>query len=344
MRRFAWLLCAAAVAWLQPSPVPAAEQTLRFATINAKNTATYDDILVPFARAIEEKSGGRLAVDIQPQGGFGRPVELFPMVERGDIEIASSVQGYHPGRFPRSTVMELPLIYDTAETGTRMMWGLFEEGLFGNEYDSVKVLALYMLPPYGIFTTADAKVETLKDMRGLRIRAPGVTVGLALARMGTIPIGLPINLIGQTLNDKMIDGISYGWDTAYTTIGFGKKTLAQQVKYLVDVNFAAPALFVVMNKKVYEALAPELRKVIDDLAGKNLSLPSARLRDEAEVKAKEILAKSPDHQVIKLNDAERKELSDRVKPVIDEWVAGMKRQGIDGDKLLQRARALAAHS
>jgi TRAP-type C4-dicarboxylate transport system substrate-binding protein len=240
--------------------------------------------------------------------------------------------------------MELPLIYDTAETGTRMMWTMFEEGLFGPEYDSVKVLALYMLPPYGIFTTADAKVESLRDMRGLRIRAPGVTVGLALARMGTIPIGLPINLIGGTLNDKLIDGISYGWDTAYTTVGFGKLTLAQQVKYLVDVNFAAPALLVVMNKKVYEALAPDLRKVIDDLSGKNLSLPSARLRDEAEAKAKAILAKSPDHTVIKLNDADRKELSDRVKPVIDEWVAGMKRQGIDGDKLLQRARALAAHS
>src|SRR3954465_3166834 len=117
MRRFAWLVGAAA-AWLLPSPVPAAEQTLRFGTINAKGTATYDDILVPFARAVEEKSGGRFAVDIQPQGGFGRPVELFPMVEKGDIEMASSVQGYHPGRFPRSTVMELPLIYDTAETGT----------------------------------------------------------------------------------------------------------------------------------------------------------------------------------------------------------------------------------
>ncbi|MBV8166733.1 MAG: C4-dicarboxylate ABC transporter, partial [Alphaproteobacteria bacterium] len=48
--------------------------------------------------------------------------------------------------------------------------------------------------------------------------------------------------------------------------------------------------------------------------------------------------------IVKLNDAERKELSERVKPVIDEWAAGMKRQGIDGDKLLQRARALAADS
>jgi TRAP-type C4-dicarboxylate transport system substrate-binding protein len=343
MRRFAWLVCAAAAALL-PSPVPAAEQTLRFGTINVAGTATYDHILVPLARAIEEKSGGRLAVDIKPLGGYGRPTELFPMAEKGDLEIAASVQGYHPGRFPRSAVMELPLMYDTAENGSRMMWKLFEEGLLEKEYDSVKVMALYVLPPYGLFTDADHPVATLRDLRGLRMRAPGVTVGLALARLGTIPIGLPLNIMGQALNDKLIDGISYGWDSTLTTVAFEKKTLAQQVTHMIDANFAAPNLMVVMNKKLYDGFSPDLRKVIDDLSGLALSLPSGKLRDEAEAKAKATLKASPNHKLVALSDAERKELADRVKPVIDDWVADMKRQGIDGEKLLSRARALGANS
>jgi TRAP-type C4-dicarboxylate transport system substrate-binding protein len=341
MVRFAWLLCAA---WLLAPPAGAADQTLRFGTINVANTATYDQILVPFAKAIEAKSEGRLAVDIKPLGGFGRPVDMFPMVEKGDLEIAASVQGYHPGRFPRSSVMELPLMFDTAETGTRMMWKLFEEGLLNPEYDSVKVLALYLLPPYAIFTTADHKVASLRDLRGLRIRAPGVTVGLALARLGAIPIGLPLNLMGSTLNDKLIDGVAYGWDSTLSTVAFETKKLAQQVTHMIDANFAAPALMVVMNRKAYDALAPDLRKTIDALSGEALSMPSGRIRDQAELKAKQTLSASPDHKLVTLSDAEKRELSERIKPVIDEWVAGMKRQGIDGDKLLQRARALAAHS
>ncbi len=344
MLRFASLLCAGVLAVLAPAPAGAAEQTLRFGTINLANTPTYDEILVPLARAIEEKSGGRLAVELKPLGGFGGAVEMFPKVERGDLEIASTVPGYHPGRFPRSSVMELPLIFDTAETGTNVLWSLYEEGLVAPDYEGVKVLMLYMLPPYGVFTLPDQKLTSLRDLRGLRIRTPSITVGLALARLGAIPIGLPTNLIGSTLNDKLIDGVSYGWDTANTTKTLGDKLMVDQLTYLMDANFAAPSLMTVMNRKVYDALAPDLRKVIDDLTGRPLSLNAARARDAAEVKAKATLAAGGKHQIVTLTAEERRELVQRIAPVIEEWAIGLKRQGIDGPALLARARALGANS
>jgi TRAP-type C4-dicarboxylate transport system substrate-binding protein len=345
MVRFAGLLCCAVVGWLaMPSAAGAAEQTLRFGSINLAGTASYDEILVPFARAIEAKSGDRLAVDLKPMGGYGRPVELLPMVEAGQIEIAATVQGYHPGRFPRSSVMELPLIFDTAETGTDTFWSLYEEGLLGPEYDAFKVLALYVVPPYGLFTVPDQKVASLRDLRGLRIRVPSVTVGLALARLGAIPIGLPINLIGSVLHDKQLDGIAYGWDSTYTTVGFGGQTFADQISYMVDANLAAPTLMVAMNRKTYDALPADLRQVIDSEAGRGFARKSARLRDEAEAKSKQILSQSATHHLVKLDDAERRELQQRIAPVYDEWIATMKRDGIDGAALLARARALAAHS
>lgn len=40
------------------------------------------------------------------------------MVERGDIEMAVTVQGYTPRRFPQSSVMELPLIFRNSVAGT----------------------------------------------------------------------------------------------------------------------------------------------------------------------------------------------------------------------------------
>src|SRR5438128_9513725 len=96
------------------TPAQAAEFTLRFGSINAEKTASWDKVLVPFARAIEEDSGGRIEVALKPLGGYGKPAELFGMVEKGDIEIASTVQGYSPGRCPQSSVMELPLMFDNS--------------------------------------------------------------------------------------------------------------------------------------------------------------------------------------------------------------------------------------
>src|SRR3979490_2393070 len=100
------------------TPASAADVVLRFGSINTENTAPYDQVLVPFAKAVEEESGGRIEVALKPLGGYGKPNELFTMVEKGTIEMAASVQGYHPGRFPQSSVMELPFMFQNSIAGT----------------------------------------------------------------------------------------------------------------------------------------------------------------------------------------------------------------------------------
>jgi len=103
------------------TPASAAEVVLRFGSINTENTAAYDQVLLPFAKAVEEESGGRIEVALKPLGGYGKPAELFIMVEKGAIEMAATVQGYHPGRFPQSSVMELPFMFDNSISGTSAM-------------------------------------------------------------------------------------------------------------------------------------------------------------------------------------------------------------------------------
>ena len=107
------------------TPASAAEVVLRFGSINTENTAPYDQVLVPFAKAVEEESEGRIEVALKPLGGYGKPAELFTMVEKGAIEMAATVQGYHPGRFPQSSVMELPFMFENSISGTSAMLQLY---------------------------------------------------------------------------------------------------------------------------------------------------------------------------------------------------------------------------
>ncbi len=200
------------------SPARSAEIVLRFASINTEGTPAYDQVLLPFARAVEEESGGRIEVALKPMGVYGKPAELFGMVEKGTIEIAATVQGYNPGRFPQSSVMELPFMFDNSISGSEAMMSLYKEGLLDKDYASVKVLGLYVLPPYPIFTTGK-KIQTVRDFRGLRMRAPSTTVGVALAKLGAVPLGVPLNMIGDTIASGYIDAIAYGWDSTTTTKG-----------------------------------------------------------------------------------------------------------------------------
>jgi TRAP-type C4-dicarboxylate transport system substrate-binding protein len=317
----------------------AADYVLRFASLNTADAPVYHDILEPLARQIETESNGRIQVDLRPLGAYGKPADYVAMVEHGDIEIGYTVQGYTPGRFPQSTVMELPLMFSDSVAGTKAFWQLYQEGLLAKDYGNVKVLALYVLPPYGLLTV-NRNVVALKDLRGLRMRTPSPTVGLALARLGTIPIGVPVNAIGENLANGTLDALAYGWDSLYTSPGVDGKPLADQVKYLVDANFAAPGLVMVMNKNKYEALPEDLRKIIDAHTGGDLSVALAKYREVAEAAAKQRLKADGVHVVITLTPAQREEMAKIIAPVVTDWAKGLRDQGIDADRLLARAKEL----
>ena len=318
------------------------EFTLRFATINSEATSSYAKVLMPFARAIEKDSEGRIEVALKPLGGYGKPNELFNMVEKGDIEIAATVQGYHPGRFPQSSVMELPLMYENSIAGTRAMMGLYKEGLLDKDYASVKVLALYVLPPYPIFTTGK-KIQTARDFRGLRIRTPSVTVGLALRKLGAIPLGVPINLIGDTLDANIVEAITYGWDSLTTTKGVKDKVLSDQVTVAVDAGIAAPALMVVMNRAKWDALPADLKAIIEKLSA-DLAMESARVREDMEAVSKAKIKADPRFTTLSFTAEQRQGLERVIAPSITDWKSSMDKQGIDGNRLYKRARELVQQS
>jgi TRAP-type transport system periplasmic protein len=231
----------------------AAEFVLRLGSTNPPGSAV-DAEFEAIARTIEQESGGRIEVASKPAGGYGKVRDMFSVVEKGDLEMAVTVQGYNPGRFPLSSVMELPLMFQDSVAGTRAMMALYKEGLLDNDDATVKVLGLYVLEPYAIFTTGE-KIETVRNFRGMRIRAPSITMGLALAKLGAIPLGIPSQMVGDTLANNTLDAVSIGWNSLLNTKGIGGKPLFNQVSVAVDAKFAAPALMLVMNRAKWEAAA-----------------------------------------------------------------------------------------
>ncbi len=125
-----------------------------------------------------------------------------------------------------------------------------------------------------------------------------------------------------------------------TTPGVEGKFIIDQVKYLVDVRFAAPSLMIIMKQSVYDGLPAEVRKAIDGATGLDFSLRSARMRDGWENETRDRLTKQNTHKVIRLTDEQRAEMAKRTAPVVDEWVDTMSREGLDARKLIERTREL----
>jgi TRAP-type C4-dicarboxylate transport system substrate-binding protein len=323
---------------LLSAPAFAADVVLRFGAINIENSLVYEQILLPFGKAVEEESGGRIEVALKPLGGYGKPAELFTMVEKGAIEIAATLQGYHPGRFPQSSVMELPFMFENSIAGTSAMMSLYQEGLLDKDYASVKVLGLYVLSPYPIFTTGK-KIQSVRDFRGLRMRTPSTTVGVALAKLGAVPLGIPINMIGDTIASGYVDAIAYGWDSATTTKGAAGKYLADQLSVVVDARLAAPALMIVMNRAKWDAMPDDLKKIVEKHSS-DLAMGNARIREAQEAATKKKLQTDPRFTMLSFSGEQRAELQRVTAPAVAEWKANMAKLGIDGERLYTRAREL----
>src|SRR3954466_9275274 len=65
----------------------------------------------PWAKKLEQDSGGRIKVEIYPSMQLGgKQPQLYDQVKDGVVDIAWTISGSTPGRFPRLEALELPFV------------------------------------------------------------------------------------------------------------------------------------------------------------------------------------------------------------------------------------------
>jgi TRAP-type C4-dicarboxylate transport system substrate-binding protein len=96
-----------------------------------------------------------------------------------------------------------------------------------------------------------------------------------------------------------------------------------------------------MNKKRYESLPPDLRKVLDDNSGRHLAAMAGQNWDEIEKPGKAAATKAGNHfPVMPLAEVERVRAA--VKPEIDKFLKELSAAGFDASALYAEAQALIA--
>jgi TRAP-type transport system periplasmic protein len=93
-----------------------------------------------------------------------------------------------------------------------------------------------------------------------------------------------------------------------------------------------------MNKARYEGLPADLKQVIDANSGETAASMAGQVWDEQAVVVSEMV-KGRGNTIITLTDEEAARWRQATEPVIEHWLKTTKERGIDGQKLLDSARA-----
>ncbi|ASJ74302.1 TRAP transporter substrate-binding protein [Granulosicoccus antarcticus] len=322
---------------LLPALATAQDVTLRLhqflppvATIPAK-------ILKPWGERLAELSEGRIKIqhfDAMALGG--RPPELMDQARDGVVDISMTLVGYTPGRFPRTEVFELPFMMTDPVATSLAYWQMVEEDFQQNEYADVKVLGAWVHGAGVIHT--DEPVAKLEDMKGKLLRGPTRIVNDLLSELGATPVGMPLPSIPEALSKSVVNGTVLPWEV----------TPSIRLTELVDNHTefgGAEALYtativLVMNKDKYAALPDDLRAILDAESGARLSGIAGQVLADNDKPGRDIAVASDENVIWELDEAEVARWKAAAEPVVTRWVADMSEKDIDGEALIERAKAL----
>lgn len=324
------VLCIGVISLLTAGRSNAKTIELKFATFFSPKHTLQVGVWEPWAKKINELTNGQVKVTMFPGGALGKPGDHYALVENGIADIVYILQDYIPGRFPMTTVFELPFMMPNSQQGSKAMWETFEASPdFQKEYSKVKVLGLFCHPP-GHFHTTKKPIRSIDDLKGMKIRTVSPAVTDALKIYGAIPVEMPITETYTALERGVVDGTVIDWG------GLEVFKLNDLVKYSTVTDFYVVTMAVLMNKHKWNSLPPEIQKVINDNSGLALSLWCGKVYDATDRPAMQRIVKSG-VQVIHLPEGDLKKLNAQTIPQRDQWVKDMQARGLDGASVLKTA-------
>lgn len=321
---------APAVSWAQ-------QVTLRVHHFLPGNSNTQVNVIQPWCDKVARESNNRLKCQIYPAMQLGgTPAQLFDQVRDGTVDIVWTLPTYAAGRFVKSEVFELPFVTKTAAGSSKAMWTYVQKNAL-DEFKGTHLLFTHVHDGTALFFR-DKNPTALAGLRGVKIRAATRIGSQMLAALGAAPVQMPLPQVPESMSKGVIDGASVPWE------GVPAIKLQEIAKFALDTPPGKPrmsnSIFIfTMNQARYDALAPELRHVIDANSGLETS-GWAGSRYDATVEPHKKLLRDHGGKITTISDAEFDHWVKATDGVDDAWIKTVDARGADGKKLLGEAKAL----
>jgi TRAP-type C4-dicarboxylate transport system substrate-binding protein len=281
---------------------------------------------------IEQRSAGKIKVDIYPANQLGQLPAVVEGVALGTIEAAASANGFWISLEPRFQVLDAPGLFDSVMHGYKMLndpdlrarmatWGtdkgveMLTPGLYS---------ALMLLSHRAIRTVADFQGQKIRTQGGAPIQVE------PLKRVGVIPVSLPLGEALPAMQNRTIDGMV---GAAAPYVAFKYYDIAKPMTYLPATLFAAP---VVVNRRWLKSLGPELEAIVREESRKAEEVFAEwNIND---IRSKEDIWKKNGGEIITMSPDESKRYVDTVSPVAASILSANPKVKEDYEALLAAAK------
>lgn len=310
-------------------PALSADITLKYAFFAPEGTFPGKQ-MQHWAQEVSKRTDGKVEVQMFAGGSLLNAREMWDGVTMGITDIGLSAPSYDPGRFPLTSGVALPLGFPNATTASRILWEVTKE-FQPKEFEQFKILAMFTSEPG--YIQSRQPVRNLDDLKGMPLRATGSGVPVINA-LGGSAVGMSMPEVPQAVQTGVIDGAMTSREILQDF------RLAESLKFVTDYPMVVSTFAAVMDKKKWEKLPDDVKKVFDELA-EEMPEWTGKYHDETNVKGALAWAeKEHGVQILELSEEETKLWDSRLEPIVTDWVKNTDANGLPGTKYMERIRQL----
>lgn len=287
-------------------------------------------LVAGWAEAISQATNGRVKIVSYPGETLRKAADIYSGVRQGVSDIGLSCFSYNAGMFPVMEAFELPgIVYNSAKAASKAAWEGVKE-LNPKEVSDTKLLMIISTGPGDIFSKKP--VKSLEDLKGLQIRATGVSAE-TLGYLGATPVGMPQSDAYEALQKGVVDGnlapleVLKAWNHADVT------------DYITKTPFLYNTLFyVTMNLDKWNSLPEDIKQAITETTERFFEETAAGLWDVQNEAALDWSVNEKGMEIFELSGEEFDRWIDKVAPVQEKYV---NEKGELGKTALETAKRLA---
>lgn len=234
--------------------------TLKLANVSALGDER-DLSLQEFKRLVEEKSSGKIKVEVYSGGTLGGWRDTIEGLEAGIVQIVCESIGTLEPYSKTASIDAYPYLYRdydhykkvmNGEIGEQLLATVGEEGGFeimGPSYRGARIM------------TTNKKVESADDLKGLKIRAPGIQMYIKTWEyLGASPVPMDATEIYTGLQQGTVDAqenpVLFSYGNAYYDV----------CDYLVMTNHVMSTDVFIFNDDFYNGLPADTQKILKESA------------------------------------------------------------------------------
>jgi TRAP-type C4-dicarboxylate transport system substrate-binding protein len=282
-----------------------------------------------WGKEIETKTNGRVKFTFFHAGTLAPADQIYDAVVKGIADIGMSCFTYTRGKFPLTSVIDLPLGLQDGVTATRMA-NAFVKKFMPKELDEVKMLYVHAHGP-GLVHMTKKPVNNLADLKGMKIRSTGLASKIVLA-LGATPVGTTMPETYDALRTgvaegamapiQALKGFRWGEVIGYTILNYGSSY--------------STGFFVAMNKSKWNSLPPDIQKIFEQANAEYIEKTGALWDSTDKIGVQFITEKGV--KMIALSKEEDARWAEAVKPLLSGYVTEMKAKNLPGAEALKFAQ------